>query len=128
MSCMKLKLNLENEGLRIPFKDYETLMLRRFWDEGGEYSSGQMYDYVNQKLREGDFERKSISRAAVIFQLNWMAEDLGILTYSDATGKGGHRRIYRAEMTESDFWTDVANEVARKLSKASGLGMAMEYD
>ena len=114
---LKIKLNLENDGLGITFKDYEIIMLRRFWEDGGEHGSGKIHEHVNKKLKE--YER-SISRASVIFRLNWLV-DLGVLDYRDATGKGGYHRIYRAAMTEEEFWRSIAKELTTKLCAASGL-------
>jgi len=45
---------------------------------------------------------KSISRASVIFALNRFV-DQGVLGWRDATGKGGHHKIYYPLMDEEGY-------------------------
>ncbi len=82
--------------------------------ETKEGSSKEIWDGVNERLKEG-----TISRASIINFLNAMVDD-GPLAYHEITGKGGHRRIYRAAMTEQQYWTWLMEVVDTKLKEASG--------
>ncbi len=64
-------------------------------------------------LKEGD----TMSRASVISFLNRMVEE-GFLEYREATGKGGHKRIYRpSEKTqdEEELKGMMAERIMRKV-------------
>ena len=86
-------------GLRKTLKEYEELALRYIWETGDEGAgSGSTWRAVNERLEEG----KTISRASVIFFLNRML-DQGVLSWRDATGKGGHHKIYITKLDESGY-------------------------
>ena len=57
-----------------------------------------MWRAVSERLGEG----RSISRASVIFFLNYMVDD-GVLGFRDATGKGGHHRVYVIKLDEKGY-------------------------
>jgi len=87
------------KGLRKTLREYEELALRYIWkveEEGA--GSGKAWEHVNEELGEG----KSISRASIIFFLNRMV-DQGVLGFRDATGKGGHHRIYVPRLDERGY-------------------------
>ena len=86
-------------GLRKTLREYEELAIRYIWSVGEEGAgSGKVWDHVNEWLDEG----KSISRASVIFFLNRMV-DQGVLSWRDATGKGGHHKIYYPKLDEIGY-------------------------
>ena len=86
-------------GLRKTLREYEELALRYIWETGDEGAgSGSTWRAVNERLGKG----KSISRASIIIFLNKMV-DQDILTWRDATGKGGHHRIYVTKLDESGY-------------------------
>ena len=60
--------------------------------------SGKAWEHANKELSGG----KSISRASIIGYLNRMVDE-GVLGYRDATGKGGHHRIYITKLDESGY-------------------------
>jgi len=93
------KFNPAETGLRKTIKEYEEIALRYIWsvDEEGA-GSGKTWEHVNKELGEG----KSISRASIIFYLNRMVDE-GVLGFRDATGKGGHHRIYITKLDESGY-------------------------
>jgi len=96
---MVLKFDPSESGLRKTLKEYQELALRFVWEVGEEgANSGAVWRTVNERLGE----RKSISRASVIFFLNDMVDD-GVLGFRDATGKGGHHRVYVAKLDEEGF-------------------------
>jgi predicted transcriptional regulator len=93
------KFNPAETGLRKTLKEYEEIALRYIWsldDEGA--GSGKAWEHVNKELSEG----KSISRASVIMYLNRMVDE-SVLGFRDATGKGGHHRIYITKLDESGY-------------------------
>ena len=93
------KFNPAEKGLRKTLKEYEEIALRYIWSVGEEGAgSGKTWEHVNKELGEG----KSISRASVIFYLNRMVDE-GVLGFRDATGKGGHHRIYITKLDESGY-------------------------
>ena len=86
-------------GLRKTLKEYEELVLRHIWSVGeAGAASGPTWETVNNQLGTG----KSISRASVIFALNRFV-DQGVLGWRDATGKGGHHKIYYPLMDEEGY-------------------------
>jgi predicted transcriptional regulator len=93
------KFDPSKTGLRKTLREYEELALRYIWEIGDEGAgSGLTWRTVNERLEEG----KTISRASVIFFLNRMV-DQGVLSWRDATGKGGHHRIYITKLDESGY-------------------------
>jgi predicted transcriptional regulator len=86
-------------GLRKTLREYEELALRHLWVIGEEGAgSGLIWKVVNEKLKPGG----SISRASVIFALNRFV-DQGVLGFRDATGKGGHHKVYYPLMDEKGY-------------------------
>ena len=67
---------------------------------------------VNERLEEG----KTISRASVIFFLNRML-DQGVLTWRDATGKGGHHKIYITKLDENGYKKYVVRTLLESVTK-----------
>ncbi len=93
------KFNPAETGLRKTLREYEEIALRHIWSVGDEGAgSGKTWEHVNEELDEG----KSISRASIIFYLNRMVDE-GVLGFRDATGKGGHHRIYITKLDESGY-------------------------
>ena len=93
------KFDPSRDGLRKTLKEYEELALRFLWgirEEGA--GSGLIWKVVNEKLKPGG----SISRASVIFALNRFV-DQGVLGWRDATGKGGHHKIYYPLMSKEGY-------------------------
>ena len=58
----------------------------------------------------------SISRASIIIFLNNMVDE-ELLTYTDATGKGGHQRVYYMKYGETEFKQHIAGLMISKLLK-----------
>jgi len=93
------KFNPAETGLRKTLKECEEIALRYIWSLGDEGSgSRKAWEHVNGELGDG----KSISRASIIFYLNRMVDE-GVLGFRDATGKGGHHRIYVTKLDESGY-------------------------
>ncbi len=93
------KFNPSQPELRKTLKEYEELVLRHIWSVGEEgAASGSTWETVKKQLGTG----KSISRASVIFALNRFV-DQGVFGWRDATGKGGHHKIYYPLMDEKGY-------------------------
>ncbi len=100
-------------GLRKTLKEYEELALRYIWETGDEGAgSGLTWRAVNERLEEG----KTISRASVIFFLNRML-DQGVLGFRDATGKGGHHKIYITKLDENGYKKYIVRTLLESVSK-----------
>ena len=86
-------------GLRKTLREYQEIALKYIWSLGDEGAgSGKTWEHVNKELGEG----KSISRASVIIYLNRMVDEV-VLGFRDATGRGGHHRIYITKLDESGY-------------------------
>ena len=98
-------------GLRKTLREYEELALRFIWENGEEgATSAPTWRTVNERLGEG----KTISRASIIFFLNRMV-DQGVLSWRDATGKGGHHRIYVTNLDEKEYRRYVLRTVIKSM-------------
>ena len=108
---MTLTIDTSGEGLAMVLKDYQELALRYLWRlDGGGASSRDVWVQVNDELES----RRSISRASIINFLNSMVDE-GVLTYTETTGKGGHRRIYAAHYNEEEYKQYIARTVLANL-------------
>ena len=93
------KFDPSQPRLRKTMKEWEELALRYVWSVGEEgANSGPIWKTVNKQLGTG----KSISRASVIIIMNRLV-DQGILSYREATGKGGPHKIYYPLMDEKGY-------------------------
>jgi predicted transcriptional regulator len=93
------KFDPAETGLRKTLREYQEIALRYIWSLGDEGAgSGKTWEHANRELGEG----KSISRASIIMYLNRMVDE-GVLGFRDATGKGGHHRIYVTKLDESGY-------------------------
>jgi len=107
------KFDPAQSGLRKTLREYEEIALRYIWDVGDEGAgSGKAWMYVNEQLKGG----KSISRASVIFFLNRMVDE-GVLGFRDATGKGGHHRIYVPNLDEKGYKKYVVETLLKSVAK-----------
>jgi len=108
---MPLQLDTGKENLDMFFKDYQVESLRYLWriqPEGA--NSRSVWTNVNDSLQG------SISRASIINYLNAMVDD-ELLTYTEATGKGGHHRVYYMKFGEAEFKQQISGLVISKLLK-----------
>lgn len=124
---MDLTIDLSKTGLSMLFKPYEELIIRRLWElrsipsetypvsKEWIMSSREAWEYANENLPAGE----SISRASVINFLNAMVEER-VLDYEETTGKGGHRALYYAKQSESEFLTLVMKEAAFQMQEGTG--------
>lgn len=106
---MPLQLDTGKESLDMFFKDYQVESLRYLWHiqpEGAK--SKAVWTNVNESLQG------SISRASIINYLNAMVDE-GLLTYTEATGKGGHHRVYTIKYGEKEFKQHIAGLIIEKL-------------
>jgi len=110
---MKLSIDLSREpGLELVLKDYQAEVMKHLWSVDKGQSSREVWEAINTRL----LGKKTVSRASIINFLNAMTDD-DFLSYTETTGKGGHRRIYSAALTEREFWTKITREVTAKLGK-----------
>ena len=103
------------EGLLVAFKPYSAEMLRELWRRKGQ--EGATSRHMDDHLKATDFKA---SRASVIQELNNFVA-LGIASYEEETGKGGHHRVYSAKLTEEEFWIWLARRTCETLISASNM-------
>lgn len=113
------KLDAGQEGSRILFRDYhkaiiDTLMLREDPLEG--WTSSEMHEALKK-------QGVKISRASVIFYLNFLVDD-GLVIFESKTGKGGHHRVYTITKT----WDDVRKHIAIKIIEGLAEGLDLDLD
>lgn len=120
---MKIEVDLSQDGLSMFFKPYEVLGWDRVWNasEAEPVGSFGVFEHMNFGLGPG----KTISRASVILFLNKQV-DLGFMAWKDATGKGGHRRLYYPLVNMTELGLTISRCMAEKMR---GLTYeAIEYD
>jgi len=113
----EITVDLSQEGLAMLFKDYQEVAMKLLWGTDKSQSSRDVWIHVNQQLEKvggrPNGKRPDISRASIINFLNRMVDE-GVLGYTETTGKGGHRRLYYAELTEEQLWVKLAGIVHSK--------------
>jgi len=82
-----MRLDTEQKGLLVAFKQYQIDALKAIWESESGLSSGKIFDIITERGTK-------ISRTSVILSMNDFVEE-GLLTYQEATGKGGRHRIYQ---------------------------------
>ena len=103
-------MDLSKTGLDMFFKPYQIKALEILWNSNESLSSRVVWERVNMDL--------SISRASIINFLNDCVV-LGLLDYSETTGKGGYRRLYSARVSRfeiKDFLTRIIQEQLQTLA------------
>ena len=93
------KFDPSKPRLRKTLREYEELALRYVWSVGEQGAgSGIIWKNVNEQLGP----EESISRASIIIIMNRLV-DQDVLGSRDATGKGGHHKIYYSLMDEDGY-------------------------
>ena len=105
---MPLSIDTGKNGLEMFFKPYQVEALHVLQTQTEGANSRIVWQTVNEALPS------PISRASITNSLNMMVDD-GILSYIEVTGKGGHHRVYRLEMSESELKEYLARIVIDKL-------------
>jgi len=106
-----VEFDTKEEGLRTVVKEYQEVALKYMWRLDGEgASSRDVWVNVNKDL----MGKSTISRASIINFMNLMVDE-EVVSYTEITGKGGHRRIYSAIYDEAGFKEHMAKTVISKL-------------
>lgn len=106
---MPLTFDTGKENLEMFFKPWQVEALRYLWTIQPEGANSRaVWENVN------DRPKGTISRASIINHLNHMVDE-ELLTYTEATGKGGHQRVYRIRYTEQEFKQHIAALIIKKL-------------
>lgn len=119
---MKVKINLENDGMAMFYRPYEVIGWDVVWNSPGPIGSGAVWKGINQVLWRSE---DSISRASVIFFLNRQV-DLGFMGWKDGTGKGGHHRLYYPKVGMKDLVLAISRYFSIEVSEL--IARAQEYD
>lgn len=102
-------LRTKREGSQILVTNYQKDIIKALLSSKETTSSGEMYKLLVNLM--GD---KAPSRASVIFFLNDLV-DAGYADFKDATGKGGHHKLYYTELTIMTFSKKVTFDINEKL-------------
>ena len=106
---MPFLIDTGKTGLEMFFKPYQVEALRVLRNRGSEGANSRIvWNTVNETLPS------PISRASIINSLNMMVDE-GVLRFTERTGKGGHQRVYRLDMTWSELKEYLARIVIDKL-------------
>jgi len=114
---MRVKIDLSKHGLAMLYKPYEIVAWAVVRASPGPVGSGHVWAETNKALDKLD--GTTISRASVIFFLN-REVDKGFMGWEDATGKGGHHRLYSPRCTERELLEIILREAWDKLEQAMG--------
>ncbi|GAG07951.1 unnamed protein product, partial [marine sediment metagenome] len=120
-----MKLDTGKEGLAAVYREYELTILEYLFgvDEGA--GSGRVWRWVNEES-DWALAGNTISRSSVIFFLNRLVDE-GLLDWRDATGKGGHHRLYEMKMSRQEFVKAVIGKFVTKLREIKDQE-GVEYD
>ena len=106
---MPLSFDTGKHGLEMFFKPYHVEALRVLQSRGSEGANSRIvWNTVNEALLS------PISRASIINSLNMMVDE-GVVSFTERTGKGGHHRVYRLDMSVSELKEYLAHIVIDKL-------------
>jgi hypothetical protein len=106
---MPLSIDTGKTALEMFFKPYQVEALRVLQNRGEEGANSRIvWNTVNETLPN------PISRASIINSLNMMVDE-DVLSFTERTGKGGHQRVYRLDMTWSELKEYLARIVINKL-------------
>lgn len=112
------KLDTGKEGSQVIFKDYQKAIIDILLiDPLASWGSGEMW----RKVKAQGIE---ISRASVIFFLNFLVSD-GLAKFEDATGKGGHHKLYKIPISTMEARKHIAIKVIKGL--AEGLDLDLDW-
>jgi len=104
---VNIRINLESEGLESIFKPYQVKIMEYLWGSDKPKRSYDVWQGVGPE---------NISRASIINSLKWL-RDLRFIKETTETGKGGHRGLYEAFLTEQEILVEVYDETRKKLSQ-----------
>jgi hypothetical protein len=110
-----MKLDTDKSGLGAVFRGYELAALEYLFSVDEGVGSGRVWKWVNEESNWG-LAGNTISRASVIFFLNRLVDE-GLLDWRDATGKGGHHRLYEMKMSRQEFAKAVIDKFLMKLQE-----------
>jgi len=105
-----MKFDLDKEGLETVLQPWQAEVMRALWEAEDEVGSREAHRHLKKA-------KTPMSRASVISFLNRMVEE-GFLEYREATGKGGHKRLYRPSekaQDEESFRRTMAERIMRKV-------------
>ncbi len=94
-------------------KDYQIVAMQSLWELPADKVGSSRDIWVQANV--GLAGTKTISRASIINFLNSMV-DIGVLSYHEITGKGGHRRIYAPMFDEAGTKAYLANMIIQKMN------------
>jgi len=111
-----MQLNTEKKGIVAIFKPWQTALIKELFKR--KLTSGAAHKFLEEKdIRATKKGHGTLSRASAIFFMNDMV-DLGLLSYTTKTGKGGHHRIYEMVLTKEEFAHKIISLFVNSILKA----------
>ena len=111
-----MQLDTSEKGLESVFKGWHLAALDPLF-EGKEVNSRDAWIHVNTESEWGKQEDNSISRASIIFFFNRLADEEGLITYREKSGKGGYHRVYSMEIGRQEFVKQIIEQFVGKLDE-----------
>ncbi|MBC8489991.1 hypothetical protein ISS40_01175 [Candidatus Bathyarchaeota archaeon] len=109
-----MKLDTDETVLEEVIKEYELAIMNHLFSVKKPTGSGIVWTWINEGSKWGQEPGNSISRASVIMFLNRLVDE-DLLTWEDATGKGGHHRLYVMELSRPEFAKKVIDKFLNTL-------------
>lgn len=112
MNKLTLTTDTDRKGLKAIFEDWKIVVIDHLFSVD-KTSSARTWNYV---IKESVWaaEGNTVSRASVIFFLNKLVDE-DLLEFEDATGKGGHHRLYKMNMSRQEFVKKIIEKFVKKL-------------
>jgi len=104
---MPLKMDTSKTGLEMFFKPWQVQALKHLQDIHPRGAN-------SREVHVTASGKTVISRTSIIIFLNHCVDD-GLMTYTSATGKGGHHRVYKLAVAERGLRDHITEEVIRFL-------------
>lgn len=113
-----MKLDTEKPGLCALFKPYKAALIKHLYfvtfpNRSHGRGSGKLWEWLEENAERLGVEKRS--RASVINALNDLVDE-GFLKWKDATGKGGHHRLYSVKLSPGDFEQYVTHIILDKMT------------
>lgn len=111
-----MQLDTDKEGLAAIFREWQVPLVEELFNR--KLTSSEAHRLLKElDVRTSRKVRGSVSRASVINFLNDMV-DLGLLGYTEVSGKGGWGRRYEMTLTREEFAHKITGLFVAKLLEA----------
>lgn len=110
-----MQLRIDKKGLEAIFQPWHIPLVDELFR--GEHTTVEAHQFiVKHDIKTHPDARNPVSRASVIYFLSDL-NDLGLLDYTEYSGKGGWGRRYRMNLTREEFNHKIIDLFVNKLSE-----------